>query len=114
MRISDWSSDVCSSDLACQPSLSSCVRFNRSRTSSVVVSVPCSNRKPARSGVPVDASTVCNISNKGTASNAPGVPHTHPQKLSDRSEERRGGKECVSTCRLRGSQYHKKKKNKET
>src|SRR3546814_12655487 len=27
-----------------------------------------------------------------------------------RSEERRVGKECVSTCRSRGAQYHKKKK----
>src|SRR3546814_15638985 len=26
--------------------------------------------------------------------------------LSDRSEERRGGKECVSTCRSRWSSYH--------
>src|SRR3546814_20027566 len=30
----------------------------------------------------------------------------------DRSEERRVGKECVSTCRSRWSPYHKKKKNK--
>src|SRR3546814_11352040 len=30
--------------------------------------------------------------------------------LSDRSEERRVGKECVSTCRSRRSPYHKKKK----
>src|SRR3546814_12545420 len=29
-----------------------------------------------------------------------------------RSEERRVGKECVSTCRSRWSQYHKKKKNR--
>src|SRR3546814_14892710 len=28
----------------------------------------------------------------------------------DRSEERRVGKECVGTCRSRGSRYHKKKK----
>src|SRR3546814_12929916 len=27
-----------------------------------------------------------------------------------RSEERRGGTECVSTCRARGAPYHKKKK----
>src|SRR3546814_12378286 len=30
----------------------------------------------------------------------------------DRSEERRVGKECVSTCRSRGSPYHEKKKKK--
>src|SRR3546814_13586750 len=29
-----------------------------------------------------------------------------------RSEERRVGKECVSTCRSRGSPYHSKKKQK--
>src|SRR3546814_12293973 len=28
----------------------------------------------------------------------------------DRSEERRVGKECVSTCRYRGWRYHEKKK----
>src|SRR3546814_19891903 len=31
-----------------------------------------------------------------------------------RSEERRVGKECVSTCRSRWSQYHSKKTNKPT
>src|SRR3546814_12900797 len=30
-----------------------------------------------------------------------------------RSEERRVGKECVSTCRSRWSPYHKKKKKRE-
>src|SRR3546814_16910753 len=30
--------------------------------------------------------------------------------LGDRSEERRVGKECVSTCRSRWSPYHSKKK----
>src|SRR3546814_18910936 len=30
--------------------------------------------------------------------------------MDDRSEERRVGKECVSTCRSRWSPYHKKKK----
>src|SRR3546814_11817656 len=32
--------------------------------------------------------------------------------LDRRSEERRVGKECVSTCRSRWSPYHYKKKNK--
>src|SRR3546814_20170938 len=31
-----------------------------------------------------------------------------------RPEERRVGKECVSTCRSRGSPYHSKKKKKNT
>src|SRR3546814_13875053 len=32
----------------------------------------------------------------------------------ERSEERRVGKECVSTCRSRWSPYHKKQKQRET
>src|SRR3546814_13390156 len=33
-----------------------------------------------------------------------------PAKVGPRSEERRVGKECVSTCRSRWSPYHEKKK----
>src|SRR3546814_20767933 len=36
--------------------------------------------------------------------------HDGKQGFSDRSEERRVGKECVSTCRSRWSPYHEKKK----
>src|SRR3546814_16966869 len=43
-----------------------------------------------------------------------GVEHrVHPGQarlVFVRSEERRGGKECVSTCRARWSPYHSKKK----
>src|SRR3546814_1719887 len=38
------------------------------------------------------------------------LPVVFPQ-LGARSEERRVGKECVSTCRSRGSPYHSKKIN---
>src|SRR3546814_13589604 len=46
------------------------------------------------------------------------LPITGPKKVkaffsSKRSEERRVGKECVSTCRSRWSPYHKKKKHQE-
>src|SRR3546814_14000748 len=37
------------------------------------------------------------------------VPGNQPDQLRSRSEERRGGKECVSTCRSRWSPYHYKK-----
>src|SRR3546814_2121219 len=60
MRISDWSSDVCSSDL------------------------------DGRSAIREMARQIVDIEN-----------------LTDyRSEERRVGKECVSTCRSRWSPYH--------
>src|SRR3546814_10040780 len=81
MRISDWSSDVCSSDL------------------DAAVGRPVVPQRPG---------------------DAPGqmigVPGLHPgahallqvgdDLVGDRSEERRVGKECVSTCRSRWSPYH--------
>src|SRR3546814_19903540 len=39
----------------------------------------------------------------------PGVPHAFAVLAPDRSEERRGGKECVSTCRSRWLPDNKKK-----
>src|SRR3546814_7501023 len=66
MRISDWSSDVCSSDLLG-------LRWRR---------------PPGRRG-------------RLTRRLA-----DHRLRRQDRSEERRVGKECVSTCRSRWSPYH--------
>src|SRR3546814_1906603 len=40
------------------------------------------------------------------ASSAPGTSWASTVTSSTRSEERRGGKECVSTCRSRGSPDH--------
>src|SRR3546814_19301447 len=43
------------------------------------------------------------------------IQHFQHGKAAPRSEERRVGKECVSTCRSRRSRYHyKKKKKKQT
>src|SRR3546814_8574934 len=74
MRISDWSSDVCSSDLDARASAGGSIR-----------------RCPCRSGLACPA--VALQVDRGR-----------------RSEERRVGKECVSTCRSRWSPYHSKKK----
>src|SRR3546814_8108459 len=63
MRISDWSSDVCSSDLS-------------------LATMPPSTRRVSRLSAP------------------------SARIASRRSEERRVGKECVSTCRSRWSPYH--------
>src|SRR3546814_15601049 len=78
MRISDWSSDVCSSDL-------------------ITVS---------SSGIVLPSKKITrwwrgfmNI----------GIPRESLEG-EERSEERRVGKECVSTCRSRWSPYHYKKK----
>src|SRR3546814_16162818 len=53
-------------------------------------------------------------SGAGKPSNAGGTLHGGPSGESNtmrRSEERRVGKECVSTCRSRWSPYNEKKKN---
>src|SRR3546814_10812546 len=82
MRISDWSSDVCSSDLGCGATFCSKPRAETARYSSR----PFHCRR-------------CLIS----ASFRPRSATTPPSCASPltRSEERRVGKECVSTCRSR-------------
>src|SRR3546814_9529803 len=69
MRISDWSSDVCSSDLAVQGAARALAR------------------RQDRAAVDRHRSRCA-------------------RRRSRRSEERRVGKECVSTCRSRWSPYH--------
>src|SRR3546814_10065771 len=78
MRISDWSSDVCSSDL----SAASCGRVDVGS---------CVLEHDARIGD--EASLV-------------GIIQGDEGRQQGRSEERRVGKECVSTCRSRWSPYH--------
>src|SRR3546814_6798977 len=79
MRISDWSSDVCSSDLGQQGHPSA--RFWH------LAGGPCSHGQGSRR-----------------------QPDLLQRQQRDpgrrRSEERRVGKECVSTCRSRWSPYH--------
>src|SRR3546814_6205293 len=70
MRISDWSSDVCSSDL-----------------------------EPHLVGDDHHGQAVC-------AQRLHHFEHLVHQLWIERSEERRVGKECVSTCRSRWSPYH--------
>src|SRR3546814_2947360 len=76
LRISDWSSDVCSSDLA---------------------RLCMGTRRPSRRS-------------KRLLANAANPSGRLKYCVSGRSEERRVGKECVSTCRSRWSPYHYKKK----
>src|SRR3546814_15443593 len=71
MRISDWSSDVCSSDLG------------------------------RGGGVAQEAGQ--------SAERGRGGLQQFRRQLRGRSEERRVGKECVSTCRSRRSRDHEKK-----
>src|SRR3546814_11798868 len=91
MRISDWSSDVCSSDLD-RRRVQECVReagFDRAdhlQPRDLLIT----ERDLQR------AEIVLQLRQRARAE--------------DRSEERRVGKECVSTCRSRWSPYRYKKK----
>src|SRR3546814_13092444 len=98
MRISDWSSDVCSSDLAegiplrhIQQDLT----VSMYRTS--IETVPAG---PFRGGMVVSMRPMT----PAHAIRAVEITSKQP-----RSEERRVGKECVITCRSRWSPYHEKK-----
>src|SRR3546814_14269292 len=99
MRISDWSSDVCSSDL---------VR----RMVAVGLTAPLAAQMLAYNGVAMAQSK---STYKPTKAGGGGVLKVlwwqgptllNPHFAVGRSEERRVGKECVSTCRSRWSPYH--------
>src|SRR3546814_987717 len=89
MRISDWSSDVCSSDLGTieTPSFIFC------GTKASVKGVTPAQLREARTDII--------LSNTYHLMIQPGA-----EVVARRSEERRVGKECVSTCRSRWSPYH--------
>src|SRR3546814_17840453 len=107
MRISDWSSDVCSSDLlsASFHSLSHVftmlarplidIHLAISSTSALGFS----SKNSSREG---DNLPLSNGRGKPFSVNSLGI---HPSCWSLRSEERRVGKECVSTCRSGWSPY---------
>src|SRR3546814_18198141 len=121
MRISDWSSDVCSSDLVDrggaagghpgqQPRYLWRAGILRDRRCALerVLRGQCPQRRPA--GSPL---------RRGHARPWLGTHPVHLQRIraepphGDRTEERRGGKEGVRKCQNRGSpDQSKKKKNK--
>src|SRR3546814_19327232 len=100
MRISDWSSDVCSSDLGSLDRLhrfSSTFDILRVRIDAHVKRYARAQHWDLRGGRLQMSDCWINIMPKGCAHSF----HLHP-----RSEERRVGKECVSTCRSRWWTYH--------
>src|SRR3546814_17140644 len=111
MRISDWSSDVCSSDLTAG-SLGEVEAKEEGKSSS-------SNDTSRLVSTILDLQNAVNClmdsskdpSPLGNRNTPPGIRQILERK---RSEARRVGKEWVSTCRCRWSPYHKKKKKKYT
>src|SRR3546814_18487032 len=95
MRISDWSSDVCSSDLVGGGDVG--------RPSGVNRSTQCSAHAMSARAIAIDLlAKLLDSGNKhaaGARARAPALTAT--QFKSYRSEERRVGKKCVRTCRSR-------------
>src|SRR3546814_12983408 len=112
MRISDCSSDVCSSDLAgievssFPPAQRFLGDFDARRPGCLLLDI----RMPGMSGLELQAE----LNRRGvvlpvvmiTAHAAVPVAIRAMREGAYRSEERRVGKECVSTCRYRGSPYN--------
>src|SRR3546814_4702381 len=93
MRISDWSSDVCSSDLGSRPVAKDWKYEDIGRTNAIY-----------KNWIDFGETRAATVSRR--------LPfHQSAWSLAEirhrlRSEERRVGKECVSTCRARGSPSH--------
>src|SRR3546814_17216937 len=102
MRISDWSSDVCSSDLA--------QRGNLPIVKHVVAAAVTMLPNLARLRLLRSWGGIMDMSMDGSPiickSPIPGLYVNAGWCYGGRSEERRVGKECVSTCRSRWSPYH--------
>src|SRR3546814_1749040 len=101
MRISDWSSDVCSSDLFRR---GGCAVHAASRT--LKMTVPSLPEDGERSATPTGATPRESRDSLEPAVKTKRVDVGGILVEVLRSEERRVGKECVSTCRSRWSPYH--------
>src|SRR3546814_15881700 len=106
MRISDWSSDVCSSDLGNDMK-------NRTRATALALAASlllgaaaCGDDSDPAAATGDGGGSAAELSIVGFA-----VPEAANKAIAAawRPEERRGGKECGSTCRPRWSTEHAKK-----
>src|SRR3546814_15479274 len=106
MRISDWSSDVCSSDLAGNSVVAGFFRqeINDAQRMFQRDALFLEGLRHFNAGEhaydAVETSSAHHRVAMRAGNDGPGVG------IASRSEERRVGKECVSTCRSRGLPYH--------
>src|SRR3546814_18799776 len=126
MRISDWSSDVCSSVLtapkpAATPATISDAAKEVAKTVGEAALPIAKAVAPIAAGLPPETAVRAALDLAGPTRQNSELQITPParslastkregplfdQARSFRSEERRVGKECVSTCRSRWSPYH--------
>src|SRR3546814_15960066 len=106
MRISDWSSDVCSSDLGATPidQMVCRIQFAKYRYEGQFTPPTAGYGNlgyPAFDGIIDWHGATIDPTRRPLIANASYIPFTYR-----RSEERRVWKECVSTCRSRWSPYN--------
>src|SRR3546814_17970970 len=105
MRISDWSSDVCSSDLRAidieNAALAAVGMKMRRQDAGRVAGL-----EHHRAGAIAEQHAGASVTPVKQAREHFGTDHQCALRLAARSETRRVGKECVSTCRYRRSPYH--------
>src|SRR3546814_20253306 len=116
MRISDWSSDVCSSDLRCVAQPPAIRVGGRSEARALSQGRPPADLAAAGLSRPDGRGwrESRHADRRRDLEGCTGYPSAGEYRLFRsrrlRSEERRVGKECVSTCRSRWSPYIEKKK----
>src|SRR3546814_16318997 len=127
MRISDWSSDVCSSDLVPlaealvagglpvlevtlrTPAALDAIKAMKQVTGAVVGAGTVLNARMLGDALGAGAEFIVSpglTASLGQAAVAAGIPFLPGIANASRSEERRVGKACVSTCRSRWSPSH--------
>src|SRR3546814_17438379 len=109
MRISDWSSDVCSSDLNTAPAAAVTAHFVAEEfgPDALVFLMAADHAIGNQAAFEAAVKSAVDVASQGyivTFGITPTRPETGFGSL--RSEERRVGKECVSTCRSRWAPYH--------
>src|SRR3546814_5717196 len=93
MRISDWSSDVCSSDLG----LRTVAQFDEFELAHLIGA-----GLPRRDDIALDCGNIVDVAGGAILVE----PRDRTRTAPARSEELRVGKACVSPCRSRWSPYH--------
>src|SRR3546814_19577031 len=108
MRISDWSSDVCSSDLCGARGMASDIEIQakeilriKKRMNDLYVKYTGKPLKDIEKAMDRDTFLEADEAKEFGL-----VDQVFDRRPTMRSEERRVGKECVSTCRSRWSPYH--------
>src|SRR3546814_6021609 len=102
MRISDWSSDVCSSDLTIRGQVLGREGYRIAGLLKLILPSNCEQVSQLSCRLLGIRRPTLEIASKNNS----GRPSSGCMKIVVRSEERRVGKECVSTCRSRWSTDH--------